>query len=137
MEQYLPFSFLTDPLCLRFVELMQESAREGVDLMQLLAERDDPERSLSGFAAQVLSAPSKTGNEGNTDDAVQSLILAFWRNELLRRRADLEIKAQTAPDEQGRDEMMAQASQLTTDLKRIQRWDTGRKVLALYLTSAG
>lgn len=137
VEQYLPFSFLTDPLCLRFVELMQESAREGIEFMQLLAERDDPERSLSGFAAQILSAPSKTGNEGHHDEAVQGLILAFWRAELSRRRADMEARAQTAPDEQGRDELMAQASQLTTDLKRLQRWDTGSKVLELYRASPG
>lgn len=133
VETYLPSALLTDPLCRRFVQMMQESAREGVEFMQLLAERDDEERSLAGFAAQVLSAPSKTGPEGNHEEAVQSLILAFWRADLQRRRADLEARSQAAETEQARDDMMAQASQLTTDLKRLQRWDTGQAVLALYL----
>ena len=133
MDQFLPLTLLTDPLCIRFIELMKESGREGIEFMHLLAERDDEERTLSGFAAQVLSSPSKAGIDGSHQEAVESLILGFWRTELLRRRAGLEQTSQTAPDEQARDEMMAQASLLTTDLKRFQRWDTAMKVLPLYL----
>ena len=133
VEASLPMRFLTDPLCLKFIELMKESAREGVEFMQLLAERDDAERTLAGFAAQTLSAPAKTGSETSHQEAVEGLILGFWRAELQRRRAALEAGAQSSTEEQVRDDMMAQAAQLTTDLKRLQRWSTGEPVIKLYL----
>ncbi len=132
VDQFLPLTLLSDPLCIRFIQLLQESAREGLDFMQLLTERDDEERTLSGFAAQILSAPSKTGQDGSHLEAVESLILGFWRAELNRRRADLEQQSQMATDEQSREELMAQASLLTTDLKRLQNWGAGKAVLALY-----
>jgi len=133
VESYLPLTMLSDPLCIRFIELLKESALEGVDFMQLLAERDDAERTLSGFSAQILSAPSKAGMDGSHREAVESLILSFWRTELNRRRTGMEQQSQTAADEQTREEMMAQASQLTTDLKRLQHWSTGKDVLAHYV----
>ena len=132
VELYLPLAFITDPLCLRFIEVIRESLREGVDLMQLLAERDDENRTLSGFAAQVMSAPSKTGSDGSHKEAVESLILGFWRTELRRRCTETERQLQTAQDGQARDDLLAQAAQLTTDLNRLQRWDSGEKVLQLY-----
>ena len=101
--------------------------------MQLLGERDDEDRSLAGFAAQVLSAPSKTGVDGSHKEVVESLILGFWKAELQRRRAVLERESQEATEEQIRDDKMAQASLLTTDLKRLQRWETGESVLKLYI----
>jgi DNA primase len=133
VELYLPLTFITDPMCLRFIEAVRDSFRDGVELMQLLGERDDEERTLAGFAAQVLSAPSKTGGDGSHKEVVESLILGFWRAELQRRRAILEQESQSAADEQNRDDKMALASQLTTDLKRLQRWETGEAVLKLYI----
>lgn len=133
IELYLPLSFITDPLCLRFVEVLRESQREGLELMQLLAERDDQDRTLSGFAAQIMSAPPKTGSDGSHKEALQSLILGFWRQDLQRRRAEIEAQLQSPHDEQTRDDMLAQAAQLTTDLKRLQRWDAGEKVIQLYM----
>jgi hypothetical protein len=75
---------------------------------------------------------TKTGQDGSHLEAVESLILGFWRAELNRRRADLEQQSQMATDEQSREELMAQASLLTTDLKRLQNWGAGKAVLALY-----
>jgi DNA primase len=133
VELFLPLTLITDPLCLRFIEVIRDSMREGVELMHLLGERDDANRTLSGFAAQVLSAPSKTGLDGSHREAVESLILKFWRTELQRRRTLLEQDSQSATDEQSRDEKMAQASQLTTDLKRLQRWEKVEPVLRHYV----
>ncbi|MEI6789097.1 MAG: hypothetical protein WCL49_11530, partial [bacterium] len=132
VELFLPLKLITDPLCLRFIEVVRDSIREGVELMHLLGERDDESRTLAGFAAQVLSAPSKTGQDGSHQEAVESLILKFWRTELQRRRTLLEQESQSAVDEQSRDDKMALASQLTTDIKRLQRWDTGEAVLLHY-----
>ncbi len=133
LELYLPVTMITDPLCRRLIEALRDSQHNGGDVMQLIAERDDAERSLSCFAAQVLSAPAKTGSDGTHKEAVESLILGFWRAELQRRRGALEQQSQSAADELTRDETMAQASQLTTDLKRLQRWETGESVIRLYI----
>ena len=133
VELYLPLTMITDPQCRRFVEILRDSSHAGVEFLHMLAERDDEERTLSGFAAQVLSAPAKTGVDGTHRQAVESLILGFWRTELQRRRAALEQQSQAATDDQARDDMMAQASQLTTDLSRLKRWDTGEAILLSYV----
>lgn len=133
VETYLPRSLMTDALCLRLLALQLESALEGSDLLTLLTERDDDERSLSTFAARILSAPQKSGTDTSHEEAVQSLILSFWKGALQRKRSDLERGAEAATTEQDRDEMMAQASLLTTDLKKLQRWDSGLSVLPHYL----
>ncbi|MEI6515182.1 MAG: toprim domain-containing protein, partial [bacterium] len=133
LELYLPITMITDPLCRRLIETLRDSQRDGGDVMQLIAERDDEDRSLSSFAAQVLSAPPKTGSDGTHKQAVESLILGFWRAELQRRRTALEQQSQSSADELTRDETMAQASQLTTDLKRLQRWETGESVIRMYI----
>jgi len=133
VDAYLPLTLLTDALCIRFIELMKESAREGVDFMHVLSERDDAERTLSGFAAEVLSAPSKAGMDGSHKEAVEDLILLFWRTELNRRRAELEQRSQATTDERTRDETMAQAALLTTDIKCLQHWKIGKDVLAHYI----
>lgn len=133
MELFLPFTMITDPTCRAFLEVLRDSSREGVDVMQLLTERDDAERNLSTFAAQVLSAPHKAGLEGNDRQAVESLILGMWRNELQHRRDHIEQQLQAAIDEPLREELSAQWAQLTTDINRLKRWDTGEAVLKLYV----
>jgi len=133
MELFLPFSMITDPTCRAFLEVLRDSSREGVDVMQLLTERDDAERNLSTFAAQVLSAPHKAGLEGNDRQAVEGLILGMWRNELQARRIQIEQQLQAATEESVRDELSAQRAQLTMDINRLKRWDTGEAVLKLYV----
>jgi DNA primase len=133
MELFLPFTMITDPTCRAFLEILRDSSREGVDVMQLLTERDDADRNLSTFAAQVLSAPHKTGLEGNDRQAVEGLILGLWRNELQQRRQQIEQQLQNSPDESTQADLSAQWAQLTTDINRLKRWDTGEAVLKLYL----
>ncbi len=133
MELFLPFTMITDPTCRAFLEVLRDSSREGVDVMQLLTERDDSERNLSTFAAQVLSAPHKAGLEGNDRQAVEGLILGMWRNELMNRRNQIEQQLQGNPDESVHADLTAQWAQLTTDIKRLSRWDTGEPVLKLYI----
>jgi DNA primase len=132
VDRYLPLNLITDPLCRRFMEALVFSHREHIDIMDVLTQRDDDDRTLSTFAAGVLSAPSKTGSEGTHHQAVEGLILGIWRTELQRRRQDLEQQAATSTSEDTRDSLMAQAQQLTTDLNRLKRWDSGEPVLQLY-----
>jgi len=133
MELFLPFTMITDPTCRAFLEVLRDSSREGVDVMQLLTERDDAERNLSTFAAQVLSAPHKAGLEGNDRQAVEGLILGMWRNELQKRRIQVEQQLQSVTEELARDDLSAQQAQLTMDINRLKRWDTGEAVLKLYI----
>jgi hypothetical protein len=132
VERYLPLNLLADPLCRRFVEALVAGHHERADLMSVLTERDDEDRTLSGFAAEVLSAPRKAGTEATHQQAVEGLILVIWRAELQRRRQSLERQASEASREDARIALMAQAQQLTTDLNRLKRWDTGAPVLELY-----
>ena len=136
VERYLPLSLVFDPLCRLFMEALLFSHREHVDLMEVLTQRDDDNRSLSTFAAGVLSAPSKTGAEGTHHQAVEGLILGIWRTELQRRRLELEQQATTSADADTRDLLMVQAQQLTTDLNRLKRWETGEPILQLYAETA-
>jgi len=133
MELFLPFTMITDPTCRAFLEVLRDSSREGVDVMQLLTERDDAERNLSTFAAQVLSAPHKAGLEGNDRQAVEGLILGMWRNELQNRRMQIEQQLQVNTDETTHTDLTAQWAQLTTDINRLSHWDTGEAVLKLYI----
>jgi DNA primase len=136
VERYLPLTLIFDPLCRRFVEAMIFSHREHAELMETLTQRDDEDRSLSTFAAEVLSAPSKAGAEGSHRQAVEGLILGIWRTELQRRRLELEQQAAGCAEDDARDALMAQAQQLTTDLNRLKRWETGELVLQLYAEPA-
>lgn len=132
VERYLPLSLILDPLCRRFMEVVLFSHREHADLMETLTQRDDESRSLSTFAAEVLSTPSKAGSEATHRQAVEGLILGIWRTELQRRRSELEQQAAGSVGDDARDALMAQAQQLTTDLNRLKHWETGELVLQLY-----
>ncbi|MEI6563553.1 MAG: DNA primase [bacterium] len=132
-ELYLPFTMITDPTCRAFLEVLRDSSREGVDVMQLLTDRDDADRNLSTFAAQVLSAPHKAGTEGSDRQAVEGLILGLWSRELQRRRTLAEQQLSSVEENIARDELLAQAAQLTTDINRLKRWETGEAVLKFYV----
>jgi DNA primase len=136
IQSYLPLTLITDPLCRRFIEAVILSRTDHEDLMSVLSRVDDDDRGLSTFAAKVLSAPSKTGKEFSRRDAVESLILGLWRAELHRRCRDLEQQSLDATHEPDKNALMAQSQQLTTDLKRLQRWDTGELILRLYMGTA-
>ena len=132
---YLPLNLLTDPLCHTFIEVLVAAHREQMDPMDLLTERDDAERSLSTFAAGILSAPSKAGSGTSHRPAVEGLILGMWRGELQRRRGGLEQQMHGSTDEKEREALMAESQQLTTDLNRLKQWNTGEPILKLYAES--
>lgn len=133
VEQYLPLSLLTDPLCRRFVEAVIRSRRDGADLMQAMADLDDPERHLAAFAAGLFNAPSKAPSEESRREAIQGLILILWRAELIRRRKEFEYHSV----KEGKDDavMSPECKQLTEHIHRLRRWDTGEPILALYAGS--
>ena len=133
--RYLPLNLISDPLCRTFIETLVAAHREQTDPMDLLTERDDAERSLSTFAAAILSAPSKAGSEANHHAAVEGLILGLWRGELQQRRRALEQQVQDSADEKEREALMAETQQLTTDLNRLKQWSTGEPILKLYAES--
>jgi DNA primase len=133
VQNYLPLSMITNPLCRRFLETAIQSRIEHVDLMTCLSQMDDENRDLSTFSAKVLSAPSKTGKESSHRDAVESLILGLWKSELQRRCRSNEEQALATTIESERDTFMIQAQQLTTDIKKLQRWSTGEPILRLYM----
>jgi DNA primase len=132
VEHYLPLTLISDPVCRAFLDAVLASRRDRLPLMEVLTERDDDNRSLSTFAAAILSSAPKTGSEATHRQAVEALILGIWRNELQRRRRDAEQQAHEQTGEDQRDTLMAQAQQLTTDLNRLKRWETGEPILQLY-----
>ena len=127
--EYLPPALITDPQCRTFLEAIAVSRTSGADLMAVIAERDDAEQSLATFAAAVLSAPTRAGSELSHSQAVQDLVLALWRAELQRRR----VTIGSSPDrlEVGREEY----HMLTTDLRKLRAWETGKAVVRLYAQS--
>lgn len=135
VQAYLPLHLITHPLCRRFIATVLESRRERQDLTAAITQSDDEARSLSTFAARILSAPAKAGTESTHRDAVEALILNIWRLEWQRKRRDLEQQAVDTTHETDKDALVAQAQQLTTDIKRLQKWSTAEPVLHLYLDS--
>ena len=135
IQAYLPLTMITDPLCRRFIEAVIQAHTEHEDLMSVLSRTDTDNRDFSTFAAKVLTAPSKTktGREYSGRDAVESLILGLWRAELQRRCRNIEQQSLDSTNETDKDNLMAQAQQLTTDINRIQRWKTGEPILRLYM----
>ncbi len=133
VEGYLPLSMIAHPLCRRFLAAVLKSREERQDLTGVLSQADDETRELSTFAARILSAPPKTGSESSHREAVETLILAIWRNEWQRRRRDIEQRALETANEADKDALMVQAQQLTTDIKRLQKWTTAEPILHLHL----
>ncbi len=127
--EYLPPVLITDPQCRALVQSLAVSRTTGTDLMAVIAERDDTEQSLATFAAAALSAPTRSGTELSHREAVQDLILALWRVELQRRR--LAIGASPERLQAGREEY----HMLTTDLRKLRSWETGKDVARLYAQS--
>lgn len=133
VNEFLPPDKISHPLCRRFIEAVTLSRRERQDLTGTISQLDDETRELSSFAARILSAPLKTGTESSNREAVEALILGIWRTEWQQARRKAEQQALEATDEAERDNLIAYAQQLTTDLKRLQRWATAEPVLRLHL----
>lgn len=129
VREYLPAALISDAQCRALRDAIEASALPEKRLMDVVAERDDAAGSLATFAAAILSAPSRTGSELSHRQAVEGLILALWRTELQRRR--LAIGGSPERLQAARDEY----HMLTADLKKLQRWSTGKDVALLYAQS--
>ena len=132
VAENLPLAMLGDPLCRRFVEMVLEARREGVTLGAYL-ERDsggeeaDEDDSLRAFAAALRTQPGRIkGSDYTRRDAVQDLILGFWRRHLQQERKRLALP----PSESG-GVAASRRIQLTMDLKLLEKWETGQDVILI------
>jgi hypothetical protein len=132
VAENLPLAMLDDPLCRRFVEMALEARREGVTLGAYL-ERDsggeeaDEDDSLRAFAAALRTQPGRIkGSDYTRRDAVQDLILGFWRRHLQQERKRLALP----PSESG-GAAASRRIQLTMDLKLLEKWETGQDVILI------
>lgn len=124
-----PPPLVTDPQCRAFIEALGTSRTSGTGLMDVIAEHDDGDQSLSAFAAAACSAPSRGGTELSHREAVQDIILALWRAEFQRRRHVIGSTPEKL--QAGREEY----HMLTGDLKKLRSWETGKDVARLYAQS--
>lgn len=134
LDTHLPLHLIQDPQTRRFIEAIRIAQQDQQPLMSSILERDDADRSLGRFAADMLSRPVKeVGEEAAPLEIVQGLILAIWRRELKRRRTKLEqtlLKDDLDPD--GRQEVEAEIHRLTPEIKQLTRWESAIKTLAAH-----
>lgn len=126
VRKYLPLEVLSDSLSAAIVAAALESFETGRNLQEIISEKADASPELQQLAAKVQMAPAKiTGNEFSSVDAVQDLILRFWRKKLTRERAEIEMQA----DEKS----VERRIQITHDLKSLKTWDHGASVIEMEL----
>ncbi|MBM4143802.1 MAG: DNA primase [Lentisphaerae bacterium] len=131
LARYAPADML-HPVCRAVVRAALDAAAAGKDLHQALREAGADDEAHR-FAAAAESAPAKArGEEITRTHAVKTLILALWKRELKarRRRLEEELGARGAPDEP---RLRALSVQIRTDLKLLDKWDTGRDVIEVAL----
>ncbi len=127
VEEYLPFSFITQPLCRTLMAAVIDAIAVGSTVEEQLVERDGPEGALTAFAASLRVQPERVkGRDYTPRDAVKDLILGFWRRYLHTARKRL-IPAITTS--KGCPEDAARRRQLTMNLKALQGWTTGLSVI--------
>lgn len=134
LDAHLPLHLIQDSQVRRFIEAVRISRQDQQPLMSVILDRDDADRSLGRFAADILSRPVKsTGDETSPREIVEGLLMAIWRRELKRRRTKLEqtlLKADLDPD--GRHEVETEIHRLTPEIKQLTRWETAVKTIAAH-----
>jgi hypothetical protein len=134
LDAHLPLHLIQDTQARRFIEAVRISRQEQQPLMSVILERDDVDRTLGRFAADVLSRPIKsTGDETSPQEIVEGLIMAIWRRELKRRRTKLEqtlLKADLDPD--SRHEVETEIHRLTPEIKQLTHWQSAVKTIAAH-----
>jgi DNA primase len=134
LDAHLPLHLIQDSQVRRFIEAVRISRQDQQPLMSVILDRDDADRSLGRFAADILSRPVKsTGDEASPQEIVEGLLMAIWRRELKRRRTKLEqtlLKADLDPD--GRHEVETEIHRLTPEIKQLTRWETAVKTIAAH-----
>ncbi len=133
VEKYLPLTMMTDPLCRSLMEAALEAQHGGVELTSAISQRDAPDGELSLFAAKIQMAPFKAaGKEFSREEAVKGLILSIWRRKLKRRAAELD-RLRTTEDGKNNDALSTESAQVRTDIKLLDKWDTGSTVIQVLL----
>ncbi|MFA7159625.1 MAG: DNA primase [Kiritimatiellia bacterium] len=138
VKKHLPPDLLTHAKCRQLVELCQEADASGRDVMAIISEKDDQERSLSTLAAAALGAPRKIKSDFAThEESVKALILALRRDALQKQRHAIELKLQGAKlaaagaDGAATRQLEIEYSQIGYDLVKMRRWDTALPILEL------
>ncbi len=139
VQTYLPLDLVSDALCRQMLQVCLDAAQGKLDLMSLVAERDNAARDLSCFAARVVAAPSKVkGDMSTNEDSVKSLIIGIRTDALKHRRKEIEkirqaSQAGTGPrfDPAEDKQLELEHCQLGYDLARMKNWDTAVPVMEL------
>lgn len=139
IKKYLPLDLLANDSCRQIIKLCLEAEEAGKEVMSVIAENDDQERSLSSLAARALGAPAKIKSDFAThEESVKSLILALRREALQKQRKEIEIKLQAARLNASaqntaaeRKQLEIDYSQIGYDLVKLKRWDTALPILEL------
>lgn len=127
IKEHLPLDLLSDSCCRRIVETVLKAVETGADLNHMLMDIEDDTGEAQRLAAQVFAAPMKvSGREFSLKDAVQDLILRFWRKKFEQERAALSTldAAQTS-------EALQRRQQLTSHLHHLRRWEDGVGIITV------
>ncbi len=130
VEENLPLRLLESPICRRLVELMLAAAREGCDPGDYLACHDpgDADASVHAFWKALQGQPVRIRKGDFTrHDAMQDLILGFWRRFLHEERRRLALPGSGGTDPSS----AARRIQITMDLKALQHWESGQIVIQI------
>ncbi len=137
VRKYLPLDMLVDPACRETIRACLD-AESGQDLMAVLAARDNEQRDLTGFAAQLAMAPVKVKSDFATvEESVKSLVLAIRVTALRKRRGQIEkelrlarLAASGANDAETR-KMEIEYTQLGYDIIKLKHWATALPIMEL------
>lgn len=137
VKKYLPLNLIMNDSCRRIITLCLEAEENGREVMDIIAEKDDQERSLSSLAARALGAPAKIKSDFSThEDSVKSLILPLRQEALRQRRKEIKIRLQAAQlsgsmPEQERKKLETEDIQLGYDLQKMKHWDSALPIMEL------
>ncbi len=131
VARYVPSGLFADGDCLAVIESAVQAMHENSDLMSILAERDDQDRTLTSFAAQVQMAPSKiVGRDASREAAVKELILYIRRREL-KKDKDRLLREMQDPKGKIDDSVRIRLAELGHDMKLMKSWESAKDLLDL------
>jgi DNA primase len=126
VDTHLPMKWLKNERCRKLVEMVIHASHEGVNAGVFLSDHGDDE--LIAFWQSLKANPSRVlGGDYTRQDAVQDLILGFWRRHLQAERERLALP-QSGHETGG---TAARRIQITMDLKALKRWESGEDVIQL------
>jgi DNA primase len=127
IAEFLPLDMISNLMCRHLVSCALDAASHNNDLLEELLAEGETSAHVLAYAEALLSAPVKvSGREYSPAEAVQDLILGFWRSLLDRERREILAKGTARSPEDAE-----RRSQITYDLKSLRRWRTGREVIAI------